>query len=736
MISPFGQTLLKGSLISRCCAKSLNAGAKKMNILPSKSFYFSLTLLVVLLNIAFFYTFAISLKDVFIALIYFVTVVCLPGYCIAALFFQIFRSHANEQPSWRLMLPLSTIFGIGNVLLSYVIGQVFNNQAYNYLFAWAYLIILIRPVRMSMISSMVSRPQTDDAQAGRTVFIILIFTLSVNILFFLLRPTPGIVPIDILHDHVWNAGNTVSLTSHFPLQSMNIEQRPYLAYHILIYIMGAHMALTTGLVPHLVGLQFIFVPLIPLLVMTMATFLEQFLERKDIYLFYGVAVLLFGGGFAIIHEVKVRSYLGSNTNFIGIILLFSMLTVMMHLQKLNTAGRFISFFAGLFLATAAKGSIGATLTAGAVLWTFFRVWKKQLTRTDMVDCLGALSGFAASFLVFFVLPVWGQPVFSDGMGKASFPLIPLSYITKNDLASPFIEFIYKYMPGHYQVPAHIFVTVILLPVFIVLYFSYRLIAVYDLKKTGLEEMHQRILFIALGSLLVALAVNTAPMDNAYFMTSGLFIMDIFFIRHVQKERLFSLIRSSYGQRQVYAFLGALLIVALPFVSMGGWIKPEQVNNFFMDGKIGQLMNDKFSKTTYRRNHQSITPQMYEALSYIRKNTEESSIVVSPLVDLPDGRHLAFYTSTFSERTAFIEGYEFAGLAKEGLVRYVGSSEIKTKREIIKEIYTDHRVPEEMQNNKYVYLIDAKAGTELAKNYSTKTLFGNSTWSVLHVASKP
>lgn len=700
----------------------------------SKIIKFCLGLFVILLNVAFYYIFAISLKGIIFSLIYFIAVVFLPGYFIAMLFFYLFRSRADEQPSWHLVLPLLTIFGIANVLVSYLMAQVFHNAAYNYLFAWAYLLILLGPVRTFLKYMIVSGLKTDGNDFGWKIPVILFFILAVNILFFLLRPTPGIVPLDIFHDHVWNAGNTVSMTSHFPLQSMNIEQRPYLAYHVLIYIMGAHMALTTGLIPHLVGLQFIFVPLIPLLVISMATFLEQFLKRKDIYLFYGLAVLLFGGGFAIIHEVKVRSYLGSNTNFMGVILLFSVLALMTQLERLGNKGRFVSLFAGLFLATAAKGSIGATLTAGAVLWTLFRIWKKKLTLTDTVDCFGALSGFAAAFLAFFVLPLWGQTVFSDGIGKTSFPLIPLSYVTKNDLALPFIQFIYKYLPGLYQVPAHILFTVILLPIFIVLYFTYRLIAIYDFKKFGLEEIHQRILFVALGSLLIAFTVNMAPQENAYFMTSGLFILDIFFIRHVQKENLFSLIRSSYGQRQVYACLGALFVVALPFVSSGGWIKPEHINNFFMDGKIGKLMNDKFAKTTYRQNHQSLTPQMYEALSYIRKNTAESSIVVSPLVDLPDGRHLAFYTSAFSERTAFIEGYEFAGLAKEGLVRYVGSSGINTKKEIIKEIYTNYRVPEEMQNNRYLFLADAKTRTELEKEYSTKILFGNDTWNVIQIVS--
>ncbi len=701
----------------------------------SKFMKICLSLSIVILNLAFFYVFAVSLKGVLIALLYYTAAVFLPGICIAGLFFQLFRSHSEEQISWVLALPLSAIFGIANVLVSYLIGQASHNGAFNYLFAWAYMIVLVRPTR-KVLRSMISFDMKDDSDRfSWKVPTILVFIFVVNILFFLLRPTPGILPLDINPDQIWNAGNTVSLTSHFPLQSMNIEERPYLAYHILIHIMGAHMALVTGLVAHLVGLQFVFVPLIPLLIIMMATFLEQMMKRKDAYLLYGLAVLLFGGGFAIIHEVKVRDYLGSATNLAGILLLFSILAFMLHLEKFNNKGRFIAFFTCLFLATAAKGSIGATVVAGLVLWLCFRIWKKRLTAADAVDCLGALSGFAASFLLFFVLPVWGQPVFGDGIGKASFPLVPLSYITKNDLSVPFIETIYKYVPGHYQVPAHILLTVMLLPIFIMLYFSYRLLALYDFKKNGITEKNQRIAFVALGSVAVAMAVNSAPQDTAYFLTSGLFILDVFFICSAQEEQLFFLIRSSYHQRQVYSFIGALFVVSLPFITIGGWIKSEHMHNFFVYGRIGQLMDQKFAQTAYRQNHRSITPEMYEAMSYIRENAEKNAVVVSPLVDMSYGKTLTFYTSALSERTAFVEGCAYAGMAREGLVRYVGLSEINKKNEAIKEIYVDHRVPEEMQNNRYLFLVDAKARDGLEEKYSTRTLFKNHTWSVLQVSPR-
>jgi uncharacterized membrane protein len=318
------------------------------------------------------------------------------------------------------------------------------------------------------------------------------------------------------------------------------------------------------------------------------------------------------------------------------------------------------------------------------------------------------------------------------MSKASFPIIPFSYVTKNDLASPFVELIYKYVPGTYQVPAHVLITAILLPVFIVLYFSYRLVAVFYFRKSGIEEKNQKIMFVAAGSLAVALTVNIPAQDTAYFLASGLFILDVFFVRYAQEERLFSLIRTSYDQRQVYAFIGALLIVLLPFVTIGGWIKSEHMHNLFMYGRVGQSMDHTLSKTAYRQRHQSITPEMYEAMSYIRENTVKNTIVVSPFVDMSYGKTLTFYTSALSERTAFLEGSAYAGLAKEGLVRYVGPAELNKKSEAIQAIYTNYRVPEEMQNDRYLFLADAQTRTELETRYSTKTLFANDKWNVVQV----
>jgi hypothetical protein len=702
----------------------------------SKFIASTLVLLLVFLNLGFFYAFAISITGVVTSLIYFLAVVLLPGGCIAGLFYSLFRSRPDQQPSWSLTLSLTTIFGIANAVVSYLIAQALHNTAYNYLFAWAFLVVLVptvRPVLKSMIRSSV---QTNEERFRGKTPIFLFFILIVNILFFLLRPTPGTVPLDINPDQIWNAGNTVSLTAQFPLRSMNIEGSPYIAYHILIHIMGAHMALITGLVPHLVGLQFIFVPLIPLLVVSMAAFLEQTLDRRDGYLLYGLAVLLFGGGFAVIHEVKVRSYIGSNTNLIGILVLFSTLSLIRQLQNLSNTGRFLSIFAGLFLATVAKGSIGVGLASGFLLWAAFRLWKKSLTPSDIADCLGAVLGFGASFLLFFVLPLRGQPVFTEGMARGgSFPLIPLSYITKNNLASPFVEAIYKYMPASVQIPSHILITLALLPIFVLLYFSYRLVALSDFQKNGVEEKDQRVLFVALGSFAVAMTVNMAPQDTAYFLMSCLFILDVYFIRVLQKERVFSLIRSSYGHRNVYALVGSLVIVSLPFITIGGWVKSEHMHNFFVYGRVGKLMDHTFAKTAYRQNHQSITPEMYEAMSFIREHTEKNAVVVSPFVDMSYGKKLTFFTSALSERTAFIEGYAYAGIAAEGLVRYVGPNEIKSKNEVIKEIYTNYSVPDSMQNAKYLYLADAQTKLELEKKYSTNTLFRNDKWNVIQVVSQ-
>jgi hypothetical protein len=693
----------------------------------------------ILMNVAFYYLFAVNLEGVFIALTYFVAVIFIPGLLIAVMLLHV-GCRSAERPTWQLILPLSTIFGIANMLISYLLGQVLYQAAYYYLFAWAYVLILAKPVRASLSSMVLPGAKTNRMQFISKIPVILVFILIMTILFFLVRPTPGIVPLDINPDHVWNAGNTVSLVSHFPLQSMNIEERPNIAYHILIHIAGTHMAIITGLPPHLVGLQYVFVPLVPLLIITMVSVLGHFIKDKQNYLFYGLAVLLFGGGFKVIHEVKVRNMLNSSTNFLGIILLFSFLAVMLQVQKMNKRGRLISLFTGVFLATVAKGSIGATLVAGIVLWTVYRMWQKKLTSEDMVDCIGALAGFAISFLIFYLLPLWGQPLSTNGMAKASFPIVPFSYVTKNDLASPFVELIYKYVPGSYQVPTHILLTVIVLPIFVLLYFSYRLIVLFDVVKNGIEEHHQRLLFIALGSLLIGFGVNMAPQENAYFLTSGMFILDLYFVRYMQKKQILLSLRSYRSQKNVYAFVGALLIFMLPFLSMRGWIRSEHMYNFVMYGRVGQLMDATLSKTMYRKSHQSITPDMYEALTYIRNHTGGDMIVVSPFEDHAYGKHLTFFTSAFSERTAFIEGDAYAGAAREGLAReglalYVGLPEIMKKRKMVDDIYVNYRVSEEMRKSKYLFLADNRAKDELIKKYSLRTLFENRNWSVLQIAPK-
>ena len=691
----------------------------------------SLTLLIslglILSNFAFFYFFSVSLKGVIFALFYFMGAVLLPGYVIGLIFLHIFHYDSDGQPSWHLLLPLSTVFGVGNILLSYIVGQMLNIHAAYYLFAWTYFMLAVKPIRILLRSSLDNHLKSSSTVSDWNLCIVLLFILGVNILLFLTRPTPGILPLDIFHDHIWNAGNTVSLVSNFPLQSMNIETKPYIGYHILIHILGAHISLITGLTPHLVGLQFIFVPLVPLLIFNMVSLLNQFLKHEGIYLFYALAVLLFGGGFSIVHEVKVNSYLTSSTNFLGVILLFSVMTLMMHSHRVKSAGRLVLVFLGLFLSTAAKGSIGTALLMATILWIFFRIWKKTITLGDYVDCTGAILGFALSYFVFFGLPSSAQPIATDFIKKSSFLLVPLSYVTENYLTRPFIDVIYKYSPGQLQLLFHVILTIFVLPVYILLFFSYRLIAIYNLKTHGINKKNQRIIFVAIGSLLVAYMVNMGPQSNAYFVNSALYILDVLFVVYLQKENVFSLLQKFWQKKHIYAAIGLIFIMILPFLSMGGWNRREYAYNFFMYGKIGQSMDAKFAKTEYRQTRQSITPEIYDALKYIRQNTPNEVVVVTPFIDLKSGKPLAFYTSAFAERTVFFEGYGFGGIQK-----YIGHSQINKRIETTKKIYHKYDIPEEMKNNRYVFLVNTETKNELEKKYDSNILYENHKWCVLQI----
>ena len=719
-------------------------GACKLLVLQIVAFYMRLprvprrfciafvTFLLILGNILFFYLFAISLYGVFLALLYFAFVVAFPGLLIALVFCKFFHVPSDQRPSWHLMIPLMTIFGIGNLLSAYLIAKLLHVHEANYMFALPYFLLPLGPVRAFFRSIMSFNFRKYNVLSNWQLPIFLIFIFAVNILLFSMRPTPGILPLDIFFDHLWNVGNTVSLVSHFPLQSLNIELKPYIPYHILVHIMGAHMAIITGLTPHLVGLQFIFVPLVPLLILSMTSLLRQFFNENNAYLFYGLAVLLFGDGFLSVHAVKVDSYINSPTNFLGIIFFLSAMTLLMQLHRIRNTGRFIIFFAVLLLTTVAKGSIGIALMLGTVLWMLFLIWRKRIMLGDVMYCTGALLGFSVSFLVFFILPVQGQPTITGlihGISDTSFPVVPFAYVTKNYLASPFVGIIYSHLPPFLQQLSHIILTIAFLPIHILLYYSYRLLVFYHLITSSIDTKTYRFIFIGLASLLVAYLININTHGHAFFLTPAIYILDVLFVCYFQKEKLFSLITFFYSKRDVYAMIGLIFIIVLPFLSMSGWFRTEYSHNFLMYGRIGIWMNDKLSKTNYRQSRQSITPEIYDALTYIRKFTKKDVTVVSPSVNLDGRKHISFHTSAFAERAVFLEGYDFGSI-----VKYVGISEIDRRKAVLKHIRTNYTVPEGMQNSRYIFLVDTKTRNELQKKYPTTLLYDNDKWSVLQIGA--
>jgi hypothetical protein len=407
-----------------------------------------------------------------------------------------------------------------------------------------------------------------------------------------MRPTPGILPLDIFHDHVWNAGNTVSLVNGFPLRSMNIESKPSIAYHVLVHILGAHMAMITGLKAHLTGLQYVFIPLTPILILNMVALLHSLNIRKNGYLFYGLGVLLFGAGFAIVHEVKVGALLNSSTNFLGVILLFAVMTTWIDTMAFKTSGRFIVVFIGVFLATAAKGSIGTALVCGSLLWTILKLWKKSICWSDVVECAGAILGFLGAYLLFFLYPVMGQESVKGVLRAGSLLSLPFSYVTKNALAGPIIDLIYKYLHGMRQWVAYFVLVILMIPVHVLFYYTYRLFVVYKLRIEKLEEAQRRIISVIVGSLFVGYIINRGPADHAYFLNAGLFLLDVLFVFFISREGLFSRVREFYAKKEIFALVGAVFIFALPFLSMSGWIHEEHLYNFVMFGKIGQNFDSK------------------------------------------------------------------------------------------------------------------------------------------------
>jgi hypothetical protein len=438
--------------------------------------------------------------------------------------------------------------------------------------------------------------------------------------------------------------------------------------------------------------------------------------------------LLFGGGFHIVHEVKVQN-LSSSTNFIGAILLFATMSIALHLHLFGKTGRFIALFVGIFLSTAAKGSIGACLFLGIIFWICFRAWKKSITATDITDGLGGLIGFLFSYFLFFVWPTWGQEFGGSHIGQWGFPLIPLTYVTKNDLFGPLVGLLYKYLPGIFPIVAHIIFTIAVLPIYILLYYSYRLLVPYDFSVNGASEKQIRIFLVVLGSLFLGYLINSGTWQNhAYFITSAVFLLDVLFVFYAKKEGLFSKIFQSFKERNIFTCTGALVISVLPFITVPGWIRGEHTHNLLMFGRIGQILDSRLKETSYRKAHRFITPELYDVLQFIKESTDKDVVIVTPLLKVPNGKPGAFVTSTFSERTSFVEGY----YAWKGVNLYADQSELEERLQMVEAIYRQYKVPERLQHGKYLFLVRSGDEEEFIKRYVIQVLYENREWSVLQI----
>lgn len=695
---------------------------KKVSI----SFYV-LIVTMLLANLTFFYLFLISLKAVFLTIVYFMLAVLLPGYLISRLFIRSFF-FAEEGPSWQLKIPLITIFGLANVLFSYLLAKILNISAANYFFCWPYLLLffnLRQQYYVFKISSLFSILECHRWQ----LVILLFFMTFVNILVFLMRPTPGVLAIDIFHDHVWNAGHTASLVSNFPLRTLNIETRPYMGYHVLFHVLGAHLAMISGLTPHLVGLQFIFVGLIPLLICNLFVLLSNLVNFQSSYLFYGFAVIIFGGGLHFVHEVKVNSLLNSSTNFIGVLILFAILSVVTNLKRISNVGNFVVIFLCTFLAVVSKGSIGASLLVGILLWTLWQGWKRTLIRRDIIVCFAVILGFLCSYYLFFVFPVSLNPDLHAVSSSDSFPILPFQYVTQNALSSGIVYSIYKHLSFPYNTFAHILFGILIFPLHVLFYYSYRLLIIYIFLVIDRSIIPSRFVAIILGSWLFAYSLEGDAQDHAYFLTSALLVLDISFVVYLQCTQIFSQIRQFHKQRKIYALIGSCVILILPFLTTPGWIKDGYKYNFFVYGKVGVMMDNLLRNSAYKKAHQLITPDLYETLQYIRTDTPESNTntVISSLISINDGRPLAFYPSAFSEHAVFLGGYNFGDIRGK-----VPKQQIEKRLAILDGIYNSFEVPDELRTEKYLFLMDHQTTHEIEKRYHVKVLYNNENWNVVKI----
>lgn len=454
--------------------------------------------------------------------------------------------------------------------------------------------------------------------AAAILFLLLYLTV---IFFFVPAPLPGEQAVVYHVDIPWHLGNAAEIYHHGYPQDPRLAGHPF-HYHIFFHVWLAFLARLGGLGLPVVYLRLVILCLIYVLAAGAYFSGSRWFGNRRAGVWHVVVVFFMGTALlSWPNNLFLRNLFISPTFLLALVLLLPLLVELRGWWMRPSTGRLVIILGLTFGLSGAKGSFMPVVLAAVVL-TWGYGWLKGPSSSS-----GWLAG--AMTAVFLLVFVW---IFR-GIGSEGLQIVPWQVVIQTARYAQYADWLPDLSPP--------WLLIAFLPAYFVLFFSFRLIflgkELSEWWKNRRSFSPERVFLAGLfaASVIPGYLLSYRGSSQYYFLLVGYAGLNLMASGYLAEW--FSRQRSA-GCR----WLAGLLIL----LSLLDTVITIQHQDY---------LNTKFAGIR----NKPVTPSVYQALDYVRRETNPDAVLASyRSFWLNDRDPRFFYYSAFSERRVVVEGWMY------------------------------------------------------------------------------
>ncbi len=446
------------------------------------------------------------------------------------------------------------------------------------------------------------------------------------------------------NDTLMSTNLLTSASKTFPFEYQSMAGIPF-PYHAFYYSFMAIVKNILNVPSFEVITKLSLMTISPFLVATIAIFTNRLVKTRKFFIATMVVSVVLPCGYTMFYYLymDVLGYpLGLAFCMLSAYFFFKAESLSVKFNKLH----FLSTFF-LLMGLGAKGPVAVTFLFGYGIVLFVDLIKTKNLKSIVPK--GLL--IAVSFFILYFL------IYPPGSGNSM--SVSLVYTA---VRTPYGYWLSSFLP--YSVSMVISAIIYALTIFPAI--TLAVIVIFVLLKQK-KEMKQEYVFFIVSALVSMVIINTFKQTGS---SELYFIMCLF---HFGVALLGRFCEKYYATTDKKAKTkNVLAIIFVVSIAFGFYYS----YNYLVKGSIEAVTYSRFSDSLIitpeqqasvdiQKRLMSISPEEYQALSYIRDNTEQDAIIA-------DGNYISsisyFYGSAFSERAYFVEGYIYLPSDENNLYR--------------------------------------------------------------------